>query len=95
MPSPTRFTGSLQSSVRSKLNPGVSEAGSSRGFSELADTLLSLPQPVKPPSPAATQAAITKTPFDCRPIIVSPFAGRQRYTLGRIGASGRRSGHRP
>ena len=87
MPSPTRFTGSLQSSVRSTLNPGVSEAGSSRGFSDAAETLLLLPQPVKPASPAAaTQAATTtEMPFLCRPIIVLLSPGRQRYTPGRIG----------
>jgi hypothetical protein len=50
-PSPTKFTGSLQLSVRCKPKPGADEGGSRRGASELVETFSELlPQPITTPA---------------------------------------------
>src|SRR5438132_9711637 len=66
-PSPTRFTGSLQLSVRCKPKPGTDEGGSRRGASEVADTFSELPpQPVT--TPRTNSAVIADShAFMCNP----------------------------
>src|SRR4051794_30733204 len=49
MPSPTRFTGSLQSNVRCCVNPGTDPAGIRRVFRDEYGTLSPEPPPLSPP----------------------------------------------